>query len=138
MTESGGSSIIKCDWNDFMNKVNEVKLRLCSLSVFRGILNRSVVRAYYNLLCAIEEKPEVFLNLYGSFYSLISERGCSDKLAYSLTEAALFDENCFTRAAAGGKYDSLPEDVLRAVKRDCQVIIDASKLSADEVLRAYK
>ena len=121
-----------------MNKVNEVKLRLCSLSVFRGILNRSVVRAYYNLLCAIEKKPEVFLNLYGSFYSLISERGCSDKLAYSLTEAALFDENCFTRAAAGGKYDSLHEDVLRAVKRDCQVIIDASKLSADEVLRAYK
>ncbi|MED9969130.1 MAG: ATP-binding protein [Ruminococcus sp.] len=121
-----------------MNKVNSIKLRLCSLSVFRGILNRSVVRAYYNLLCAANEKPEIFLDLYGKFFSLITERGCCDKLAYALTEAALFDENCFTRSAAAGNYSSLPGEVLEAVKRDCQTIIDASKLSADEILSGYK
>ena len=84
---------------------------------------------------AAEKTPEEFLSAYGRFYSLICERGCSDRLAYSLTEAALFDENCFTRAAAAGKSDELPESVLCAVRRDCKVILAASELSADELIK---
>ncbi|MBQ1507416.1 MAG: ATP-binding protein, partial [Ruminococcus sp.] len=76
-----------------MDKVYKIRLMLSSLSVFRGILNRSVPRAFYELLGAAEETPEDFLSAYGRFYSLICERGCSDSLAYALTEAALFDEN---------------------------------------------
>ena len=121
-----------------MNNVNKTKLLLSSLSVFRGIMKRSVPKAYYNLLLSLEKAPDEFLNAYGDFYSLISERGCSDKLAYSMTEAALFDENCFTKAAAAGKYDSLPENVLKAVKRDCEAILMASSLTSDEVLESYK
>ena len=121
-----------------MNNVNKTKLLLSSLSVFRGIMKRSVPKAYYNLLLSLEKEPDEFLNAYGDFYSLISERGCSDKLAYSMTEAALFDENCFTKAAAAGKYDSLPENVLKAVKRDCEAILMASSLTSDEVLESYK
>lgn len=121
-----------------MNNVNKTKLLLSSLSVFRGIMKRSVPKAYYNLLLSLEKEPDEFLNAYGDFYSLISERGCSVKLAYSMTEAALFDENCFTRAAAAGKYDSLPENVLKAVKRDCEAILMASSLTSDEVLESYK
>lgn len=121
-----------------MNNVNKTKLLLSSLSVFRGIMKRSVPKAYYNLLLSLDREPDEFLNAYGDFYSLISERNCSDRLAYSMTEAALFDENCFTRAAAAGKYDSLPQDVLKAVKRDCEAILSASTLTADEVLEIYK
>ena len=95
-----------------MNKVELTRLRIASLSVFRGILTRSVPRAFYRLLSSLDKPPEQFLECYGEFYSLISERGCSDKLAYAMTEAALFDENCFTRAAAGGTYRELPEDSL--------------------------
>lgn len=122
----------------FMNKVEKTKLLLSSLSVFRGIMKRSVVKGFYNLLLSLDKKPDEFLNAYGDFYSLISERNCSDRLAYSLTEAALFDENCFTRAAAGGKYDSLSENVLTAVERDCEAIIMASQLTSEEVLESYK
>ena len=118
-----------------MNKVYKTRLALSSLSVFRGILNRSVPKAFYELLGAAEKTPEEFLSAYGRFYSLICERGCSDRLAYSLTEAALFDENCFTRAAAAGKADELPESVLCAVRRDCKVILAASELSADELIK---
>ena len=121
-----------------MNNVNKIKLLLSSLSVFRGILKRSVPKAYYNLLLSLDKEPDEFLSAYGNFYSLISERGCSDRLAYSMTEAALFDENCFTRAAAGGKYDLLPENVKNAVKRDCEAILTASSLTPDEILQAYK
>ena len=83
-----------------MNNVNRTKLLLSSLSVFRGIMKRSVVKAYYKLLLSLDSEPDEFLNAYGDFYSLISERGFSSRLAYAMTEAALFDENCFTRAAA--------------------------------------
>ena len=120
-----------------MNKVELTRLRIASLSVFRGILTRSVPRAFYRLLSSLDKSPEQFLECYGEFYSLISERGCSDKLAYAMTEAALFDENCFTRAAAGGTYTELPGDVLHAVRRDCEAILAAAELSADEVLAAY-
>ena len=120
-----------------MNNVNEVKLRLSSLSVFRGIMNRSVVKAFYKLLMSLQKAPDEFLSAYGEFYSLICERGCSDRLAYSLTEAALFDENCFTKAAAAGKYSELPENVLSAVKRDCEAIIAAASLTAEDILNGY-
>lgn len=110
---------------------------LSSLSVFRGIMKRSVPKAYYNLLLSLDKQPDEFLRAYGEFYSLVSERGCSDKLAYSMTEAALFDENCFTLAAAGGTDDRLPVEVLRAVKRDCEAILSAANLTADEVLDSY-
>jgi hypothetical protein len=121
-----------------MNNVTKTRLMLSSLSVFRGILNRSVPKAYYKLLLSLDEQPDVFLKAYGEFYSLICERNCSNSLAYSMTEAALFDENCFTRAAAGGKYAQLPDGVLKAVKRDCEAILAAANLTPEEVLSAYK
>lgn len=121
-----------------MNNVNRIKLLLSSLSVFRGIMKRSVVKAYYKLLLSLDSEPDEFLNAYGDFYSLISERGFSNRLAYAMTEAALFDENCFTRAAVAGKYDTLPDNVLKAVKRDCEAILAASSLASEEVLKAYK
>ncbi len=121
-----------------MNNVNKIKFMLSSLSVFKGIMKRSVVKAYYDLLLSLESEPDRFLNAYGNFYSVISERGFSNRLAYALTEAAMFDENCFTRAAAAGKYNTLPNDVLSAVKRDCEAILEASKLTPDDITGAYK
>lgn len=120
-----------------MNNVTKTRLLMSSLSVFRGILKRSVPKAFYNLLLSLDKQPDEFLRAYGEFYSLVSERGCSDRLAYSMTEAALFDENCFTLAAAGGTDSELPDEVLRAVKRDCEAILSAANLTSDEVLSAY-
>lgn len=120
-----------------MNKVTNIRLRFASLSVYRGILTRSVPRAFYRLLSSLHCPPEQFLERYGEFYSLICERGCADSLAYAMTEAALFDENCFTKAAAAGTYRALPARVLDAVRRDGETILAAAMLSADEVLEAY-
>ena len=91
-----------------MNKVELTRLRIASLSVFRGILTRSVPRAFYRLLSSLDKPPEQFLECYGEFYSLISERGCSDKLAYAMTEAALFDENCATARLFSQPPSSVP------------------------------
>ena len=62
---------------------------------------------------------------------------CADRLAYSFTEAALYDENCFTRSAAGGTHNELPDEVLKAVRRDCEAILAAANLSSEQVLKAY-
>lgn len=121
-----------------MNNVNKTKLLLSSLSVFKGIMKRSVPKAFYNLLLSLDKAPDEFLNAYGDFYLLISERNCSNRLSFSMTEAALFDENCFTRAAAAGEYDKLPQDVLKAVKRDCEAILSASSLTSEDVLKSYR
>ena len=76
-----------------MNKTKKALLLFSSLSIFKGILSRSVPKAFYNLLLSTEKEPVEFLNAYGDFYSLLSQRGYCDNFAYCLTETALFDEN---------------------------------------------
>ncbi len=120
-----------------MNEVKTVKLNLSSLSIFRGVFNRSVLKAFYALLCALDSEPDEFLRRYGEFFALISERGCADKLAYAFTEAALYDENIFTRSAAGGTESELPKEVLNAARHDCETILAAANLSSEDVLRGY-
>lgn len=121
-----------------MDKTEKTLLLFSSLSVFKGILNRSVPKAFYKLLQARDKEPVEFLNAYGDFYSLLSQRGYSDRFAYCLTETALFDENSFTKAAAGGKTQLLPDNVINAVIRDCKAIEFASSLTADDILADYK
>lgn len=120
-----------------MNEVKTVKLNLSSLSIFRGVFNRSVPKAFYSLLYALDSEPDEFLRRYGEFFALISERGCADKLAYAFTEAALYAENIFTRSAAGGTESELPKEVLNAARHDCETILAAANLSSEEVLRGY-
>ena len=122
----------------YMNKTEKSLFLLSSLSVYKGILNRTVPKAFYNLLLAMEKPPVEFLNAYGEFFSLLSRRGYSDSFAYCMTEAALFDENYFTEAAAAGKVALLPQNVIDAVIRDCKAIYFVSSLSGEEILRDYK
>ena len=110
---------------------------LSSLSVFRGIMNRSVPKAFYELLLSLDKKPEEFLGAYGKLCSMLCERGCADKFAFAISETALFDDNCFARAATAGRQGELPENVVSAVKTDCDAILTAAKLTSDEVLEAY-
>ena len=121
-----------------MTKTYKAYLMMKSLSVYRGILTRSVIKGYMNLLENREAEPEKFLNAYGSFYSLLCERGVSDKLAYAITETALFDENCFSLAAAAGKTKALPKNITSAVSHDCEAIINLCQLTSDDIINEYK
>lgn len=114
-----------------------IRFKLCSLSIFRGVLTHSIPQAFFRLLLSLDDKPEEFLRCYGAFFSLLSERGCADRLAYAFTAAALYDENCFTRACAGGTQGNLSREVLRAAQNDCESILSASLLTGDDLLRSY-
>ncbi len=119
-------------------KTFDTYLKLCSLSVYRGILSRSAIKGYRNLLRASGWAPEEFLSAYGEFLSLLCERSVSDRLAYTITEAALFDENAFTLAAAGGKADKLPEATVCAVKNDYEIIRSLCSLDAEDIISEYE
>lgn len=121
-----------------MNKITDAFYRLRSLSVYRGILKRSVVAAFSQLLEAAEKSPKEFLDAYCGFYSLLCERGFGGNFAYCLTETALFDENCFTRAATSQTLSDLPENVIAAAKNDCASILFLSGITGGDILDAYK
>lgn len=111
---------------------------LSSLSVYRGITGRSVIKAYINLLSAMDREPEIFLNSYGEFFSLLSGRGAADRLLYCMTEAALFDENIFTLAATADDIDTLSQNVLQAAESDLNSVIYAGSLSSQDIFDEYK
>ena len=122
----------------YMTKTEKVYLMLSSLSVYRNILNRSVVKGYLEMLKSFQETPDKFLSSYGEFYHLLCERGVAHRLAYTVTQAALFDENAFALAATAGKADQLSDSVIQATLRDCNAIKLACTLTPQEILADYK
>ena len=100
---------------------------MSSLSIYKGILNRSVAKSYYRLLCALDKDIFEFCNAWGEFFSVLCDKECSESFAKALTETALFDENAFSRMCAAGKADELKKLTVDAVNRD----ISAMSASAD-------
>ena len=120
-----------------MNKTMEAALLLSSLSVYRGVLKRTVTGAYYRLLCAYDKPAGEFLRAWGEFFALLCDRNYADNLLCCLTEAALFDENAFSRAATAGQEHTLPKEVMDAVLRDLSAVTKAGELTPEEILDGY-
>lgn len=120
-----------------MNKTKEAAMLMSSLSVYRGIMNRTVPAALYRLLCSEKKPVHDLLRAWGDFAGLLYERGYADSLAKCLTEAALFDENAFSEAAAAGNVDELKSNVLDAAKRDIRAINKISKITAEDIISDY-
>ena len=111
-------------------KRREAAMKMASLSIYKGILNRTVPQALYRLLWA--ENEEAFLRAWGELFAALCERGYSDNLTGCLTEAALFDENAFSLTAAAGREVS--PAMRGAAGRDRRVILELGSLSAQDVL----
>ena len=116
-----------------MNKMKQVAMEMASLSVYKGILNRTVPKAFYQLLWSADKSEQEFLNSWGNFFAVLCERGCSEDLAECITGTALYDENAFSLAAAAGKTE-FPQTVMDAVERDLKIILDISSITPQELL----
>ena len=121
-----------------MNKAKEAAMLMSSLSVYRGILKRTVPAAFHELLCAIDRSLEIFLKAWGNFVGVLSERGYADSWAKCIGETALFDENVFSVAAAAGKVKELTPQTLEAVRRDILAIDHIGKITPEDIISAYK
>ena len=117
-----------------MATVKDAMLSLGSLSVYKGILTRTVGRAFYELLCAAGGDAREFGACWGRFFSLLCERGYSQNFAACMMEMALYDDNVFSRACASLDGPPLPEPVMAAVERDLRVLCDVSQLTPEELI----
>lgn len=120
-----------------MNEMQEAALLMSSFSVYKGILDRTVPRAFYELLCCYDKPPMEFARAWGNFFALLCDRGYSENLAGCLSETALYDENAFSKAAAAGKAEELPASVRRAVRRDIEAIGKLAALTPGDLLSGY-
>ncbi len=120
-----------------MNATKEAALMMSSLSIYKGLLSRTVGAAYFRLLSAQAKPVYEFAQAWGDFFSLLCDKEAVGNFSRCLTGAALVDENAFSRAAAAGKEKELPSKVIQAVRRDLSVIRRASLLSPETILRDY-
>ena len=120
-----------------MDKAARAAMLMSSLSVYSGVLGRTVAKAFYRLLCARNSPPKEFLEAWSDFFRLLCERGYSETFAQCLSEAAKFDENVFSRAAAAGRESELTESEKNAVKRDISAIIYLSTVTPEDIIRGY-
>ena len=116
-----------------MNRMKQAAAELASLSIYHGILNRTVPKALYRLLWA--DTKETFLNAWGEFFAVLCERESSENFAGHLTSTALYDENAFSLASAAGNVD-FSSCMQAAVERDLEIILDLSRLTPDDLLQS--
>ena len=108
----------------------EAAMKMASLSIYKGILRRTVPKALYDLLWA--QTDESFLRAWGALFAALCERGMSGNLTGSLTEAALYDENAFSLAAAAGR--EIPAALREAAGRDLSMILELGALTPADLL----
>lgn len=114
-----------------MDRIRQAAMKMASLSVYRGILNRTVPQAFYRLLWAGTEQD--FLNAWGNFCAVLCERGYEENFSGCLTGTALYDENAFSLAAAAGGTEFSPS-MLGAVERDLRIVRELSFLTPRDFL----
>lgn len=121
-----------------MTKTKKALMLLSSLSIYKGILTRSVPKAMYRLLISTEDTPLEFLKKYGDFYRLLCDRKVSSKLSYTFTEAVLFDENYFTKMATANEVSKMTKEEISATVRDIKAILFVSSLTPEDIIDDYK
>ena len=117
-----------------MNELKRTAMEMASLSIYKGILKRTVPGALYRLLWAADRSEREFADAWGAFFSVLCERGCSENLAECVTEAALYDENAFSLSAAAGRTD-FPQNMRKAVERDLGIIRKVSSVTPEDILK---
>ena len=118
-----------------MDQIRQAAAAMASLSVFRGILERPVPKAFYRLLCSAEGPAQDFFAAWGAFFSALCEENGSGCFARCMTETLLYDENAFSRAAASGT-EKFPPELAAAVERDLEIVRKVSFLAPSELAAA--
>ncbi|MCI1965648.1 MAG: ATP-binding protein [Oscillospiraceae bacterium] len=115
-----------------MNPIRNLALSMNSLSVYRGILSRPVVRDYCRLLNAAHRSREEFAEAWGAFFSALCGQGGNGGLRDCFAREILFDENAFSLAAARGA--EVPRMVRDAAARDLDVVFRAASVTPEQLL----
>ena len=87
-----------------MNSLFMLKIRLSALSIYHGLLETELFSSLYDLMGAMDNPPDEFALKWGRFFSALSnEESRAESLSDAVYNKVVYDDNVFTRAAAGGE-----------------------------------
>ena len=82
-----------------------LKIRLSALSIYHGLLETELFSSLYDLMGAMDNPPDEFALKWGRFFSALSnEESRAESLSDAVYNKVVYDDNVFTRAAAGGGF----------------------------------
>lgn len=128
-----------------MSEISLLKIRLSALSVYNGLLRDDLINSLGELLGAMNQSPDEFARRWGKFFSLLSAEDCrAESLSDAIYNKAVYDDNVFTRSAAGGEIFGGGADkswsdgrTLDAVHKDLATLRQLASLSPEAVMAAY-
>lgn len=116
-----------------MNLIEEAVAKTTSLSIYRGLLQRSIPKAFFRLLRAARGNNFLdFVQAWGDFFSVLGQKNAEACFAHVFTETVLYDENAFSKAAASEKEISSP--LQAAVLRDLQIVLELAAITPRDLL----
>lgn len=104
--------------------LNKLKVRLESLSIFRGLLNDPVIRGLYDYLCC----PTVFS--YGEFTSRLYESGASS-LSGHVKNICENSGNVYVRTAGAGK--NVPRHMEQCLLAELDILQALSEITPEDL-----
>ena len=128
-----------------MNSLFTLKIKLSALSVYHGLLRTELISCLYDLIGAMDNPPDEFALKWGRFFSaLSSEESRAESLSDAIYNKVVYDDNVFTRAAAGGEAVDCDSSeawssgkTMEAVRRDLATLRELCALTPDDIINAY-
>ena len=128
-----------------MNPLFMLKIKLSALSIYHGLLKTELFSSLYDLMGAMDVPPDEFALRWGRFFSaLSSEESRAESLSDAIYNKVVYDDNVFTRAAAGGEAVDCDSSeawssgrTMEAVRRDLATLRELSELKPDDIINAY-
>ena len=116
-----------------MNDLNTVSLQLNSLTVYRSLLQDETVSRFVRVLNSAQSgEAASFCEHYGAFLQSLSLSNESLDFSAHLEQLLRYDENAFSRAAAGGIMQT-NSALTRAALFDLEVIASVASVSASQL-----
>ena len=128
-----------------MNSLFLLRIKLSALSVYHGLLQTELFSSLYDLLGAMDNPPDQFALKWGRFFSaLSSEESRAESLSDAVYNKVVYDDNVFTRAAAGGEAVDCDSSeawssgkTMEAVRKDLSTLRELSMLTPEDIIGAY-
>ena len=111
-----------------MDLLTKCKYNIESLCIYR-LKDDEVIAALYDMLVSV--RTESVVQKQSEFFSALAP---CDSLKRYVSEKILCNDNIFTRAAAAGKADTLPDHLLRAAEHDLMKLEEIASLTAEDIL----
>ena len=118
-----------------IGKIQSALTGLSALSVYRGLLEDSVIKSFNHLLRTIlsSEDFDSIINSYCEFYYGLLRKNSQFSFKDYLIQCIVFNDNPFTRLCEEAQYVDMDKGLLNAVTKDLRSLQAIGGLSAADI-----